>query len=239
MEVQTYVGALRDEGSAMADCARDHLGLPIPCCPGWDMAELVEHVGEMHHAICELILSRAMDPDQIEDPVPPTTGLVDWFEAGVEDLARVLLEADPAQPVWTWSEQNTVSFWQRRMAIETAVHRWDAESAVGNPGPVEASLAADGIDEFFTLHMLRDGADLRGDGELLHFHSSDSPGDWTLRLGAGARELITDHRSNATSVRATASDLLLLLWRRLPAAAVDVSGDDRLLRRFLERMDLT
>ncbi len=171
----------------MADSARDHLGLPIPCCPGWDMAELVEHEGEMHHAICELIRRGAMDPDEIDDPVVPATHLVDWFEIGLGDLAGVLLESDPSQPVWSWSPQKNVAFWQRRLAIETAIHRWDAESAVSNPAPIDAALAVDGIDEFFGLHVLAPGAGLCGDGEVLHFHSVDVPGEWSLHLTAGGR----------------------------------------------------
>ena len=36
----------------------------------------------------------------------------------------------------------------RRMAQETAIHRWDAESAAGTVTPVESTLASDGIRTF-------------------------------------------------------------------------------------------
>ncbi len=48
-----------------------------------------------------------------------------------------------------------------------------------------------------------------------------------------------DHRRASVSARATASDLLLLLWRRVPPSAVETSGNPRLLRRLLEGLDLT
>ena len=40
--------------------------------------------------------------------------------------------ADPRQPNWTWSSDHTAGFVIRRMAQETAVHRWDADDAAGS-----------------------------------------------------------------------------------------------------------
>ena len=71
-------------------------------------------------------------------------------------LVAELSSVSPDTPVWTFSSSNrTASFWQRRRAQETAVHRYDAETAAGTPTPIDADLAVDGIDEFFTVFLPR------------------------------------------------------------------------------------
>ncbi len=53
--------------------------------------------------------------------------------------------------MWTWTGANQNVEWvRRRMAQETAVHRWDAAHAVGQPDDLDALVASDGIDEFLT-----------------------------------------------------------------------------------------
>jgi hypothetical protein len=45
------------------------------------------------------------------------------------------------------------------MAHETAVHRFDAELAAGTPTPIEADLAADGVDEILGVMLEGDWSD--------------------------------------------------------------------------------
>ena len=117
------------------------------------------------------------------------------------DLARLA----PDEPAWTWWEPDqTAGFWQRRMALETAVHRADVESAVGPVTPIDADLALDGIDEL--LHVMLADAGIE-----------DVPGPV---VGAGSVRVDIA----GTSVSAGASDLLLWLWGRTPAGPVEVSG---------------
>src|SRR5436305_715070 len=67
---------------------------------------------------------------------------------------RALETVDPRAPAWNWSlAPKAAGFWHRRMAQETAVHRWDAESAYGNALPVERLLAVDGIDEALRVFL--------------------------------------------------------------------------------------
>ena len=69
------------------------------------------------------------------------------------------------------------------MAVETAIHRWDVEDAIGGTGnanPIDADLAAEGIEEDLTLmapRLLagRDGIDIGGS---LHLHCADADGEW-------------------------------------------------------------
>ena len=48
----------------------------------------------------------------------------------------------PDEPAWFWGKEHRVGSWQRAMAIETAIHRWDAQNAMGKPEQLEPDLAA-------------------------------------------------------------------------------------------------
>ena len=132
----------------------------------------------------------------------------------------------------------------RRMAHETAMHRWDAEVAVGRDATLDPVLASDGIDEFLT-HFVQvaddDAAPIAGS---VHLHCTDVPGEWTLytdpgtvtdtgEAGAPTFRLVREHAKGDCALRGTASDLLLVLWRRLPVECVDVVGDADVAARFL------
>ena len=49
MEVSDYIGAVASEGELFAAAAeRGELGVDVSTCPGWDMRELVRHLGLIH-----------------------------------------------------------------------------------------------------------------------------------------------------------------------------------------------
>jgi uncharacterized protein (TIGR03083 family) len=178
-----------------------------------------------------------------DDVVPPERpgedALVGWFRTGVDRLQGVLRAADPEAPVWTWSPEKKISFIQRRMAQETAVHRWDAEAAAGEPAPIDARLAVDGIDEFFDFLDLFIGDERRGgERDSVHLHSTDAHGEWLVTVSDGTVDVRRGHEKAEVAVRGRASDLLLLLWRRIPSARLEVLGNAPTLERFLARPDL-
>lgn len=124
------------------------------------------------------------------------------------------------------------------MARETAVHRWDAQRAHGEPQPIDAELAADGIDEVCDVMLVafRRWAEhhAAGRGETYHFHRTDGPGEWLLRFEADDVVMTCAHAKGAVAVRGSASDLLLFLWQRIPTERVEVLGDAALLERYFE-----
>src|SRR5207342_3544606 len=100
------------------------------------------------------------------------------------------------------------------------VHAWDATAAVGPAEPIDAALAVDGVDEYLDVFMpTRFG---HADGPLLtaHLHATDADGEWVVHMGEGRWEVERAHAKGDVAIRATASDLLLLLWGRRAA------GDD-------------
>jgi uncharacterized damage-inducible protein DinB len=48
-EVQEYVTVLRREGQVLGDAAAQaSLDAPVVACPGWNVADLLWHIGEVH-----------------------------------------------------------------------------------------------------------------------------------------------------------------------------------------------
>ena len=238
MERDQYLNALAVESAAFeAAVSTTPLGAPVPPCPAWTVADLVYHLGEVHYFWGEVVRRRLAAPE-VEPPVRPADAeLVEWATGRAAELGRVLREADPATAVWTWAPQKEVGFIVRRMAQETAVHRWDAEAAAGQPGPIDAELASDGIDEFLTFfvdHGPRDSGPMIGGS--VHLHATDTPGEWLVREESdGALTVTAEHAKGDAAVRGPASDLLLVLWRRIGLDRVEVLGDRDIAERLVAR----
>lgn len=143
--------------------------------------------------------------------------------------------ADPSTTVWTWwPPDQTVGFWFRRMAHETAVHRADAEAALGRIGPVAADLAIDGIDEALDLFLAPDLApgSIEGPVETVHLHATDADGEWLVTIGPDGLGVARGHAKGDAAARGQASDLLLWLWGRLPSDVLEVFGDPAVVARL-------
>jgi uncharacterized protein (TIGR03083 family) len=226
MTPQECVTAVRREGGALARAARQDPARPVPYYPGWSLADLVAHTGAVHRWALGIVRSRATEGGPREeyedrDPMP----LLAWFEDGLEELSRELEGADPNEPVWSFADQ-TAGFWQRRMAHETAIHRWDAQSAFGDPQPIECRLAATGIPESLAIHVVQPmrGTAVGGHGERLALRCDDAPGAWLVVLLANEVR-VDDCQEQATcSVAGTASDVWLFVTGR-PAPGIRLVGD--------------
>jgi len=240
MTPEENVEAVRREGAALAAAARGTLDKNVPSCPEWNVSDLVWHVGGIHRHRIWLITEKRDGPQGFEIDRPNDDAIVDWFNEGVEALSRVFEANDPTTPAWTWfPPDQTVGFWQRRMAQETAVHRWDGENAAGRAQSIEPALAADGIDEFFDTLLIVQDEPITGNGETVHVHSTDAPAEWHLTLGSKGTDAKNEHGKADAAIRGPASDVLLALWGRVPLDSVEVLGDRGAAEKFLAAMDLS
>ena len=49
MEIATHIAAIGNDGKLFAEAAEStSLDNPVPGCPGWDVRELVRHLGMIH-----------------------------------------------------------------------------------------------------------------------------------------------------------------------------------------------
>jgi len=253
-----YRDAYLREAAALTAAARQDLKAPIPSCPGWSTATLIAHMIEMNIQRITLVARRPEEfhitsstdldlPPQFndwfdhpeQDPAKAPEGLLDLYERTTSELGNVLWALDPAEPMYTWwRPDQSAGFWQRRMAIETAIHRWDAQLAQGTPQPVEAELACDGINENFEIMLAvrRHWADQprQGQNEVYHFHRTDGPGEWLVRFAPEGPIVTHEHAKGDSAVRGSADDLFLFLWQRIPAERLEVFGDPTLISRYFE-----
>lgn len=250
MDTGTYLTALQADGSALVEAAERVLDERVPPCPDWSAADLLWHVTEVHYFWNEIAARRLSYPRAVEDIERPADGeLPGRYREGLARLVETLRDADTTIPVWTWAPRKDIGFIPRRMAQETAVHRWDAEAAAGDTRPIDPRIAVDGVDEYLE-YFLRVEPETVGQGETLRLRAAGDGGgrglgervEWSVRVDEGG---LTANRDGTgagepdATVEASPSDLLLLLWRRIGPEVVRVDGDRAALDRFLARAGLT
>ena len=156
MDYTTYVEHVRQDGWRLAAAASGSLSIEVPTCPGWTMQDVVSHVAQVYeHKIACTALGHTPDPWPPEWPADRDP--IEWLGDAHGRLLQMFEANDAATPSATWwPPDQTVGFWARRMAHETAVHRIDAESAIGMQTPVNSELAIDGVDEILVIMLAGD-----------------------------------------------------------------------------------
>lgn len=225
-----FVGIVERESAAFARAisqpgATDR---PVRACPGWTVRDLVAHLGEVQRFWAEAVRAAGDRPGKPEGVEPGDRDLAEWYGESRATLVTALRDAGPDAPCWAWwAAGQTVAEVARRQAHEAAVHRVDGELAVGAATPLDADLAGDGVDEFFERMMPTRESGWTGPEGTVALAATDTGRVWTVRL-AGRGPTPGDGEPDAT-VRATASDLDLLLWRRCgtdaPGVRVDGAAD--------------
>jgi uncharacterized protein (TIGR03083 family) len=196
----------------------------VPGCPEWTLAGLVRHLGLVQRFWAQVVRQGEVEPGSDQDLPQPGDDLVGWYRDSAAELVAALRAEPFDRRCWTWwGEPATVGAVARHQVQEAAVHRWDAQSAVGAAEPIEAELAHDGVDEFLTVMVGKAADNLSGAVDLV---ATDTGGSW--RVGPDAV---------GATLQATASDLVLLLYRRIPASAVAVAGDPVLVDEFVAAAD--
>jgi uncharacterized protein (TIGR03083 family) len=214
----------------VAALERGPLSAPVPSCPGWDLRALGAHLAFVHRWATAALLTATSPPrDEIPDAPDDPAALAPWVAAGGEALLDALTRVPPDAPTWhPFPAPQNAGVWRRRQLHELVVHRWDAQDASGDTDPIDPVVAADGIDEYFSMmlprRIIRDGGELPRSS--LHVHCTDAAGEWLVV--SDGRELVVrrEHAKGDAALRGAAEPLLLSLWgRRHRTPAVDIVGD--------------
>jgi uncharacterized protein (TIGR03083 family) len=230
MEYAEHVAAVERETAAFAKALMaGDLDAQVPTCPDWKLADLAAHLGGVlgfwTHALCEA----AGRPKPAFDEKPgPSPGL--WF-VQIAGLLVAELNATTADAhVWTWDPSDqSAAFVARRMAHETAVHRYDAQTAVGKPEGIEPALAADGIEEIFVMVAAYPDSG-RGEGETMHVHGTDdAENEWLVTMNPDGLDIRREHAKGDLALRGHVSDLELVLYDRPPLGTVERFGEESVL----------
>ncbi|MEO1062744.1 MAG: maleylpyruvate isomerase N-terminal domain-containing protein [Actinomycetota bacterium] len=220
----------------LAEAADAHLDRPVPTCEGWNVADLCAHTAAVF-AFVEATRASGQADAPVRGPAPdPDDAVVAALREAGDAVSSGLRASDPTDPIWSWTDDRTVGFWSRRLAFEATIHRVDGDLAAGvEPTPIDADLAADGIDEWMTTYALPDGRGPQNpidDGASVHLHCTDTDGEWMLRWSDGAATLTREHGKGDVAARGPAWELLLACYGRLDATAapsVEIFGDADLL----------
>lgn len=215
--------AARADGRVLLAAAETDWQRPIPQCPDWDAADLVRHMGAVLQWMAAIVTSGERVSRRALDPVPTDCGdLSAWYLSRLERTVKLLAAVDPESPTWTFSSlgDHRMRWWARRLAVEIAIHRFDAEharSVAGGaaPAPLRGEIARAGVNEFVTEFL---PGLLHGEGGerltgTLHLSAIDAPAQWCIDLDTGAT--VSPVVTPDADLRGTLSELLLWLTNRL------------------------
>ncbi len=223
------------DGQDLLTAAEGDWARPVPDCPGWTAADLVGHMGAILGWMAKIVTTgQAVPRRDRETPPAGQEALTAWYATHLAKTIAVLTAAPPESPVWTFScvGDHRAGWWRRRLAVELAIHRWDAQhAAVPGTGPtvapVDGNVAAAGIEEFVTefLPGLLSQPGIAGLTGLVHLHATDGTSQWWVSLDDKDRAVaVAGHRKADTAIRATRSDLLLWLTNRQPPTVLEIAG---------------
>ena len=251
MENSRFLDCLTADFDRLRAVAPIDQAAAVPTCPGWTVADLTRHVGEVY-----LHKTLAMREGAEPEPWPPAEladeepiALLDRAYAG---LRQEFATREPEDPAGSWyTPDQTAGFWIRRMAQETVIHRIDAELGTGQPvAPVPADLAVDGIDELLKVfvaysvaewgdyfsdildgsrgwtYTVRADGDGDGDGVGAAWRMRTGPGLFAVEDGAGGNEAGAAGAADVT-VSGTPEAVLRWVWNRESAgepSGVTVEG---------------
>ncbi|WP_377268539.1 maleylpyruvate isomerase family mycothiol-dependent enzyme [Peterkaempfera sp. SMS 1(5)a] len=232
------------------------LTVPVPSCPGWNVGQLLRHLGGAQRWAEEVVRTRASQPlpdghfrdlPARSDEDPAVLG--PWLADGAARLADTLHAAGPDAALWTPVPGGTTAFYARRFAHETAVHQADAVLALGARYTLDQEIALDALDEWMELGSLPMHfevhpwmRELLGPGRTLHFHATDTEpraaAEWLVDLTGDTITWRRAHEKAAVAVCGPLTALLLLVYRRRAARGegIEVLGDAELLDFWLERV---
>jgi uncharacterized protein (TIGR03083 family) len=212
MDPAGYLAHLRDELAAFTACLAADLGAPVEHCGGWTLYDLADHLGQGNLWAAAAVTQHRGDYQGPAAPGDPAA-LARWF-SGTCGVLLAALDTDPLASAWTLAPPPTVGFWHRRRCMETLVHRWDAQHATGTDGSLDPVLAGDGVAEVIDTMAPRQVRLGRTSAPpyAVRLTATDTRASWVLGPG-----------DPVAALQATAAELLLLLWGRLPADHPSIS----------------
>lgn len=227
MDASAYLEHLRTDIDRILATPVEAMDATVAACPGWTVRDLLQHhAGVFRFAAAQL---RAEPGSELVafDPVPDGPEPLNLFAEMANELVAELVAVDPSEHRPNWADAPDATFWFRRMAHETAIHRFDVQLTHTAPEPIDVALAVDGVDELadvFLIHAERRG--ITGHGESVHLHATDDAvadgsvdgGEWMFTFTPGGVEVEHTHGKGDMAVRGSASDLLLFCWNRRPVA---------------------
>ncbi len=235
LDDEQLLAHLVDEARLLADAfTRCNPTRPVPGLD-WDAQTVLMHTGAVHRWAADIVArglqtnetggSTAFWPSGVN---APPVGI--WWDEGVAILLAALRNAPRSLTCFTLvPEVPARTFWIRRQAHETAIHRADLEAAAGGPvTSVDAAFAQDGLGEIVGAFAAEPAFATAHPGRLL-FEAADGP-SWLVTFG-GERTIVASGNLAGTDadavVRGTSDQLYRWAWNR--PVAVEATGDPEVI----------
>jgi uncharacterized protein (TIGR03083 family) len=215
----------------------------VPGCPDWSLRELVAHLGRVQRFWAAVVAAGpAVGPppgSTVVDPRPaddlPADALRAWSAESTRLLLDALRAAGPDRDCWTWwgasEAPMTSGAVARHQVQEAAVHAYDAQETIGRPEPIPADVAVDIVDELLVVTLGSLGAWPHRSVRIA-LSATDGP-TWMLDLTpGGARPGTATGDGPLATMRASAGDLVLALYTRIPLDRIRIDGDREVVERF-------
>jgi hypothetical protein len=213
MDTVRLLECLDTDVARLREVAVRDLSAPVPTCPEWTVEDLVRHVANLYQNVVVRRFRMAEDVPRQDFVDAVALDALDALDRCYAAMTTEFAARHPSDHVGR-EPYETVRFWIRRMAHETAIHRVDAELA--NPGtahtattrsaathsvrghtaaahtaavtPIPRDLAVDGIDEMMAEFLV----------PVTHLfpeefadHLSDWAGRWVLVSAGDAAWQVT------------------------------------------------
>jgi uncharacterized protein (TIGR03083 family) len=235
---ERYFALIDADTERMLELAARGLTEPVPSCPGWTVADLASHVAYVYlhkvRVMADGAWPQEWPPADYDDLEP-----VELLRLAKDELFEEFSRHDPGEETATFGQDSTILFWARRMALEIAVHRYDAELAHDDVSTIADDLALDGIDELLNVFLAGDYVDPD--------ESTEHPVDAVIAVEAGARRWVSDVRAETivvtdgsgdagATVAGSPADVFLWMWGRRSDDHVVVAGDTTAVHEFRARL---
>ncbi|MDV9177635.1 maleylpyruvate isomerase family mycothiol-dependent enzyme [Streptomyces sp. W16] len=222
-----------------AVAAAPDLDARVPTCPDWTLLDLVHHLGTVHRRWAAVVAVGPADSratTAASEAPREREALLAWSAESTQQLLGALREFGPDRGCWTWwgdsQSPQTSGAVARHQVQEVTVHTYDAQITLGDPRPLPEEAALDGVEESLVTCCATTSA-WPHEPAVVDYHAAEGR-SWRVELSAaGARSTrlsaTTAGESPAdASARATAGELVLFLYSRVPVDSVKLEGDRRL-----------
>ena len=203
------------------------------------MRSVVDHLAEVYeHKIACTLLGEM--PNPWPPPWPPQREPVQWLVDAHQRLLTLFGELGPTAPSATWfPPDQTVGFWDRRMAHESVIHRVDVEISLDCTTPIDPALAIDGVDEVLEIFLAGDWAedpDDRCQGQRIVVSTGGR--SWEVELLKDAVKVSPPRGAEDATVQGDPEAVLLWLWGRGSDAGLSHRGDALIPSLLRDRLKL-
>ena len=124
-----YLDVIGEEVSRLAEIVRSNPKGQVTACPGWSVDRLAWHTTGVYRSSATQVA--VGDPESFvsTDQLPDLGDSTAAMEVEATHLIRLLEDKGPRSSLpWNWSDEDYTTTWvARRTALESAVHRVDAE----------------------------------------------------------------------------------------------------------------